>query len=175
MLDHPDMGSIALSTSPARALVPALLALAVILPAPLLGAAREPDRALQKQLDKAKLKFQVDDDGDFKITIDLGNGRTQLVYVRSVTHDFGSLKVREVLSIGAASAEAELTADLSKRLMRENADTKLGAWSAQGRYAIYVCKIAADAPARALADAIELTATVADRLERDLAADKDEF
>jgi hypothetical protein len=83
--------------------------------------------------------------------------------------------VREVLSIGASSAEAELPAELNKRLMRENADTKLGAWSAQGRYAVYVCKIAADSDARQLADAIELTATVADRLERDLGANKDEF
>jgi hypothetical protein len=164
-----------LSTSPARALAAALLAVAFTLAAGAGAAGREADRNLQKLLDKAKLKYQVDDDGDYKITIDLGGGRTQLVYVRSVAHEFGTLKVREVLSIGGASAEAELSPEVNKRLMRENADTKLGAWSAQGRYAIYVCKIPADADARALADTVELTATVADRLERDLSPDKDAF
>jgi hypothetical protein len=164
-----------LSTSPARAIAGVLLGLACAYAAAAGAAAREPDRALQKLLDKAKLKYQLDEDGDYKLTIDLGDGRTQLVYVRSVVHDFGTLKVREVLSIGASSAEAELSADLAKRLMRENADTKLGAWSAQGRYAIYVSKIPANADARALADAIELTATIADRLERDVSQGKDEF
>ena len=151
----------------------AVLLCAAAAPAP--AASRDGDRNLQKLLDKAKLKYQLDADGDYKLTIDLGGGRTQLVYVRSATNEFGTLKVREVLSIGAASAEAELSPELARRLMHENADTKLGAWSAQGRYAIYVCKIPADADARALADAIELTATVADRLERDLDAQKDEF
>ena len=164
-----------MTTSPARAFAALLVALSLAACAAASAAGREGDRNLQKLLDKAKLKYQVDDDGDYKLTIDLGGGRSQLVYVRSVTHDFGTLKVREVLSIGASSKEAELSADLNKRLMRENADTKLGAWSAQGRYAIYVCKIAADADARSLADAIELTATVADRLEKDLTPDKDEF
>jgi hypothetical protein len=102
MLDHPDMGSIALSTSPARRLVPALQALAVSPPG---AAARRGTRARPRPAEAAgqgQAQFQVDDDGDFKLTIDLGNGRTQLVYVRSVTHEFGSLKVREVLSMGAA-------------------------------------------------------------------------
>ena len=169
------MGSLALSTSPARALATVLFALSFTVACAASAAGREADRNLQKLLDKAKLKYQVDEDGDYKLTVDLGGGRSQLVYVRSVTHDFGTLKVREVLSIGASSKDAELSADVARRLMRENADTKLGAWSSQGRYAIYVCKIPADADARSLADAIELTATVADRLEHDLTPDKDEF
>jgi hypothetical protein len=58
--------------------------------------------------------------------------------------------------------------------MRENADTKLGAWSRRDATPSTSARSPRSA-ARALADAIELTATVADRLERDLAADKDEF
>jgi hypothetical protein len=158
-------------------ILPAICALLLTTTVPhVAGAAgREPDRNLQKLLDKAKLKYQSDEDGDFKLTIDLGNGRSQLVYVRSTAHQFGSLNLREVLSIGAAAEGSEFPPELVRKLLLANADTKLGGWSQQGRYAVYVSKIPADADARQLADAIELTATVADRLERELSGDKDEF
>ena len=148
-----------------------LLAATIALPAR--GA--EPDRNLQKLLDKARLKYQVDDQGDFKVTYDLGNGRSQLAYVRSGSSDFGSLKIREILSIGYASPSEKIPADVANRLLEHNAQTKLGAWSRQGRLAVFVSKIPADADARKLADAIELTAVLADALEQELMPGKDDY
>ena len=149
----------------------ALLAATIALPAH--GA--EPDRNLQKLLDKARLKYQVDDQGDFKVTYDLGNGRSQLAYVRSGSSDFGSLKIREVLSIGYASPSEKIPVDVANRLLEHNAQTKLGAWSRQGRLAVFVSKIPADADAKKLADAIELTAVLADALEQELMSGKDDY
>lgn len=139
------------------------------------ASAAEPDRNLQKLLDKAKIKYQVDDQGDFKITYDLGNGRTQLAYVRSGASDFGALKLREVLSIGYASPNEQIPNDVANRLLEHNAQTKLGAWTKQGRLAVFVSKIPADADARKLADAVELTAVLADALEQELAPGKDDY
>jgi len=149
------------------------LALATIAPAA--SAPREPSRNLQKLLDKARLKYQVDDDGDFKITYDLGGGRTQLAYVRSAASEYGSLQLREILSIGYAAKEAEVPADVARRALAASADTKLGAWSLRGRLLIYVSKVPASADARELADAIEFTATVADRFEQETDGARDDY
>ena len=147
--------------------------LVIALAAPAHGA--EPDRNLQKLLDKARLKYQVDDQGDFKVTYDLGNGRSQLAYVRSGSSDFGALKIREILSIGYASPGEKIPPDVANRLLEHNAQTKLGAWSKQGRLAVFVSKIPADADAKKLADAIELTAVLADALEQELMPGKDDY
>ena len=147
--------------------------LVAALAAPAQGA--EPDRNLQKLLDKARLKYQVDDQGDFKVTYDLGNGRTQLAYVRSSSSEFGTLKIREILSIGYASPNEKIPPDVANRLLEHNAQTKLGAWSKQGRLAVFVSKVPADADAKKLADAIELTAVLADALEQELTPGKDEY
>lgn len=139
------------------------------------AAPAEPDRNLQKLLDKAKIKYQIDDAGDFKITYDLGNGRSQLAYVRSSASDFGTLKIREVLSIGYASPSDKIPGEVANRLLEHNAQTKLGAWTKQGRLAVFVSKIPADADAKKLADAVELTAVLADALEQELTPGKDEY
>jgi hypothetical protein len=153
----------------------ALAALLLSLFSAAANAAPEPDRNLQKLLDKAKIKYQIDDQGDFKITYDLGNGRTQLAYVRSASNDFGTLKIREVLSIGYASAGENIPNDVANRLLEHNAQTKLGAWTKQGRLAVFVSKIPADAGPRELADAVELTAVLADALESELMPGKDDY
>ena len=138
-------------------------------------AGAEPDRALQKLLDKGKVKYTLDEAGTFKVTYDVGNGRTQLVYVRSTTASFGTLKFRDVLSIGHAIPEADLPADLARRMLRDSAETKLGGWTLQGRHLVYMSKVPADSDLRRLLDALSFTATVADRVEKELSGDVDAF
>ena len=49
------------------------------------AAAAEPDKKVGKLLDKSKVRYEVDADGDYKVTYELENGRTQLAFVRSTT------------------------------------------------------------------------------------------
>jgi hypothetical protein len=155
------------------------LALALALSAgilPVMSAhAAEADKQVQKLLDKSKLQYEVDENGDYKVTYDLGTGRTQLVYVRSVVLKYGQLSVREVLSLGYRSDVEAFPAAAANRLLEMSNRAKVGGFAKQGQYALFSTKIAAKADAKELAAALEATARMADEAERELMAGKDEF
>ena len=132
------------------------------------------DKSVQRQLDKRKIQYKVDADGDFRVTYDVGNGRTQLAFVRSATFSYGKLRIREIRSIGYRG-EAAFPQSVANRLLEHSNEAKLGAWTKQGNLAIFTTKIPADASDQQLVDAIELTARLADELEKELVPTKDEF
>lgn len=158
-----------------RALALGALALATtaVLAAP--APAAEADKRVAKLLDNRKIQYEVDDNGDYKVTYDLGAGRTQLVYIRSVVLEFGDLKVREVLSLGYRSDTEAFPAAASNRLLEMSNRAKVGGFAKQGQYALFSTKIAAESDARELAAALEATARMADEAERELMAGKDDF
>ena len=136
------------------------------------------DPAVRQLLDKLEYKYDVDEDGDFRLTFGLDeekNGRSQLVFVRSPVETYGSHKVREVWSPGYLSATDEFPAEVANRLLEATQDSKLGAWAKQGRYAVFVVKLAADADASELDDAVEAALRSADEMEAELTPGKDEF
>lgn len=133
------------------------------------------DRRVQKLLDNRKLAYEVDQQGDFRVTYSLPEGRSQMAIVRSAVASYGELSVREVVSAGYRSPNITLSAEVANRLLELNARSKLGAWTRQGSMALLVSRVPADADARELADAIEFTATAADAVERELAAGKDDY
>lgn len=132
------------------------------------------DKSVQRQLDKRKVHYTVDADGDFRISFDVGGGRTQLAFVRSATITYGKLRIREIRSIGYRG-DGAFPQSVANRMLEHSNDAKLGAWSKQGNLAIFTARIAADASDQQLVDAIELTARLADELEKELVPDKDEF
>lgn len=138
-------------------------------------AAAEPDAKVRKQLEQRKIRYEVDADGSYKVTYDLGAGRTQLAYVSSMVHEYGSIETREVRSIGYRSPADAFPAAVANRILEANNQAKLGAWVKQGRFAVFSAPVPVDASAQQLADTIELCARLADELERELAGDKDEF
>jgi hypothetical protein len=133
------------------------------------------DPIAQRALDNAKIKYEVDKDGDFRIVYDLDGGRTQQVWLRSATNDYGSLKIREVISYGYKAAGRELPGTVANRLLEHNNVVKLGAWVRQGGAALFVTKISATATAKEVSDALELTAQLADEMEKEFTGAKDEF
>lgn len=137
--------------------------------------AAEPDKKVKKLLDKAKVRYEVDADGDFKVTYELENGRTQLAFVRSTTFAYGKLAIREILSIGYRASGNAFPAEVANRMLEHNQGAKLGAWAKQGNVAVFTSKIPADASADELVDAIEVTVSLADELEKEFTGDKDEF
>src|SRR5689334_626624 len=76
-----------------------------------------PDPALKVQLDSLDLKYEVDSDGDYKVVFDLGGGRSQLVWLRSAVETYGSLKVREIWSVGYKHGGKPLSDKIANRLL----------------------------------------------------------
>ncbi len=144
----------------------ACLALACLLP--VVASAATPDPVVRAQLEKKGTPFTVDEDGDFQITVRINDERTQLVWVRSVVEETDHMRVREIWSPGYRSEGAQFPAAIANDLLERSNALKLGSWVKQQQTAMLVTKIAADASADELDEAIDLTAVAADAVELDL-------
>ncbi len=130
--------------------------------------AGEPDRATGRLLDSLGYKYEVDEDGDYKLVFDLDNNRTQLVFVRSSVETFGAHHVREIWSPGYKSPSPQFSAAVANRLLEDSHESKMGGWVKQGELAMFVVKIDADASAEQLSDAIDAASRSADGMELEL-------
>ncbi|KFN44498.1 hypothetical protein [Arenimonas oryziterrae] len=140
------------------------------------ASAASSDAVIKAQLESKGIKFEIDGDGDFKIVYKVGTkGRTQLVFVRSSVNTYGTLKVREIWSPGYKSETTDFPPLIANTLLRENHSVKLGAWEANENIAMFVVKIAADANAEQLVDAIEAAVNSADKLEESMSGSKDQY
>lgn len=128
----------------------------------------QPDPAIAAQLDAHGTPYRVDEDGDYRIIVTISEERSQLVWVRSKIHTSGSHRVREIWTYGMRSDERRIPAHIANRLLMENFELVLGAWARDGGNAILVLKIDADADAQTLDEAIDLAATIGDRMEQRL-------
>ncbi|MCL7713859.1 hypothetical protein [Stenotrophomonas mori] len=134
----------------------------------------EPDRAIGRQLDSLDFKYEVDDDGDYRMVFDVKDDRSQLVFVRSSVQTYGSHHVREIWSPAYRSSGPQFPALIANRLLEASQDAKLGGWVKQGETAMFVVKIDADASAEVLSDAIDAAIKSADAMELELTS-KDDF
>lgn len=132
------------------------------------GLSQEVDKKLGKLLDREKLVYEVDAEGDYKLTFDVGGGRSQVVWVRSGAATYGELAVRQILSIGADATGETLLPAVADRLLAFNAQSKLGGWSRNADRAVFVAQVPVDLDGKRLASAIELVARSADALEVDM-------
>lgn len=160
-----------------------LLAL-FLLPAATLAAGKRatdlaptPDPRIGKQLGKLDYKYELDDQGDYKLVFGMDGDRSQLVFVISQTEEYGKHHIREIWSPAyrVKGKGKALPADIANRLLEDTQDNKLGAWAKQGEFAVYVVKIDARASAEELDDAINFAVSVADKMEAALTPGKDEF
>jgi hypothetical protein len=153
----------------------AIVLLACLLSVPSVAAVDQADPLVKKHLDSLKLKYEIDEDKDFKIVMDVGEGRTQLAYVRSSTESYGVNRVREIWSPGYKSETEELPQKVANRLLDYSNDVKMGGWVKQKRVAVFVVKISANASATELKDAIDAAVNSADEIEQEYTGKKDEF
>lgn len=136
---------------------------------------RSADPAIGRQLDGLGYKYEVDEDGDYKLTFDMDdNGRSQLAYVISSVEKFGELRVREIWAPAYRAEDDQLPADVANRLLADSHSSKLGGWVKQGNMAVFVVKVPADASASQLDDAIDFVLRSADTMEKELTGE-DEF
>ncbi len=141
-------------------------------------AGKEGDPAVRRLLDKLEYKYDVDEEGDYRLTFGLDekdDGRSQLVFVRSPVETYGAHKVREIWSPAYLSATDEFPAKVANRLLAATQESKLGAWAKQGRHAVFVIKLPADASAQELDDAVDAALRSADAMEHELTPGKDDF
>lgn len=145
---------------------------------PTTPAKQEGDPTVRQLLDKLGYKYDIDEDGDYKLTFGLDeakDGRSQLVFVRSALETYGAHQVREIWSPGYQSTTDEFPVKVANRLLEATQGSKLGAWAKQGRYAVFVVKLRADAEAGELDDAVDAALRSADEMEQELTPGKDEF
>ena len=132
------------------------------------------DAALGKQLDGLQIKYTVDDDGDYRMTFELADGRTQLVFARSPVDSYGANRVREIWSPGLKFSTPEIEAKVANRLLQNSGEVIMGGWTRQASMAMFVVKVPADASPQQLRDALEAAAACADAIEKELTG-KDEL
>jgi hypothetical protein len=145
---------------------------------PMPAAMLEGDPAVRKLLDELGYKYEVDSEGDYRLTFGMDedeDGRSQLVFVRSPVETYGAHAVREVWSPGYLSETDQFPAAVANRLLVATQDSKLGAWAKQGRYAVFVVKLSASAAAGELDDAVEAALRSADEMEAELTPGQDAF
>ena len=136
-----------------------------------------PDARVKRLLEARKIECEVTPTGNFKVTFNLKNGRSQMAFISSATYWYMNQEIREIVSPAYRSA-APFTAEVADRLLSDNNDKKLGAWVMQknkdGYYALFVTKIPADSSDESFISALRLTLEAADEMEKELTG-KDEF
>ena len=139
--------------------------------------AATPDAGVEKQLKSLGYGYKVDDDGDFGVVFDTDEDgtRSQLAYVRSSVQSYGSLRIREIWSPGYKVPTGGMPASVAIRLLKANQESKLGAWTLQGDYAVYVVQLPADASEDALRDSLAIAIQSADEIEAELTPGKDDL
>lgn len=142
-----------------------------------LGDAKEGDARVRRLLEELELKWTIDKDGDFRLHNQVeSDDRSQLIWVLSNTSDLRNLEVREVWSIGFKSAEP-FSAEIARRLLTQNTQTKVGAWQMRKMgddyVAVFSAQIAANTDAETLQTVIDAVATTADEMELDVVGTDD--
>jgi hypothetical protein len=134
------------------------------------------DRRAQQALDAIDKKYEIDDDGDFRIIDAYDDGRSQIIYVNSATEMFGDVEVREVWGPIMVIKE-DLSADVANNLLRASDRTKIGGWVLQqvadGEAVAFKAKIAADADPKVLGNVILVVGVTADEKEKELVGTDD--
>jgi hypothetical protein len=150
------------------------LLLAIALPARAVDAAG--DASVAERLQAREIAYEVDADGDFKITIGWRQeGRSQLVFVAGGTRGSGALSVRQVFAPAARVAGTGLDAELATQLLRDNNRTAHGYWALVDTHLFFVIDLPEPVDAEGLETAINLAAEIADDKEMELTGGKDEF
>lgn len=139
-------------------------------------AATKADPLVKRHLEAKATPYELDEDNDYRVLVDMGDGRTQQVYVLSTTNRVDGINVREIWSTGYQALEkGMIPAKVANRLLEHSHEVILGSWVKQDDYAVFVIKIPADASADQLDSAIDSAASTADELEKEFTGDMDEF
>lgn len=150
----------------------ALAALAVVAATP----ASAKDASVERRLDAAGLKYEIDHDGDYKLTFNYTQeGRSQLVFVSGSTQTVSGLTIREVFSPAARVEKDGINGKKALELMAGSGGMKLGSWEIRGDVLYFVIKLLDDATSSELSTMLDIAAETADDMEIELSGDRDDL
>jgi hypothetical protein len=137
-------------------------------------AAHAEDASVKRRLDQAGMKYEIDRDGDFKVTVSFAKQRrTQMVFVSGATETIGGLTVRKIFSPAATVASDGITGAKALELLRDSRTKKLGAWEIDGANLYLVIKLPDTLTAAQLQSLMVAAATLADDMEVKLSGSRD--
>jgi hypothetical protein len=133
---------------------------------------RNPDPRVERALKKLGLKYEVDEDGDFKLVFAVEDNRTQVVIISSTTETLGKMEIREVWSPIAKFASTP-PCDLSLDLLEKHGTFKIGSYQYKklrsGSYLlVFIVHLSAEAPAEELGSIVRAVAITADETEKEI-------
>lgn len=116
------------------------------------------------------MKYDLGENGEFILNIELENDRGHGVAIHSLTYPVNGLEVREVSAVGFETDSA-VHADIANALLVHNARVTLGAWLLHphqhddGFTAIFRCPVDAVTTVQVLHTVIHAVAQAADFIE----------
>lgn len=137
-----------------------------------------PDPRIKAALDAQEIKYELSKDGNYKVTLPVGSGRTQLVLINSAVSKLTNMEIREVTSV-AYKGSGVFPPEMAVKLMKDSSNRTIGAWELLANdttsLAVFNAKVPSDLPAKSLVETILRVAVVADTVEKDLTNGKDDF
>lgn len=139
-------------------------------------AAQAEDASVARRLNDRGMKFEVDKDGDYKVTYNYKKeGRTQLVFVSGNTQSVGGFVVREIFSPAARVEKDSIDGTRALDLLRESSKNKLGSWEIRGDVLYFVIKVSDSMNAAELESAMDIASETADDMEIKFSGGRDDL
>ena len=149
-----------------------LLLCAATLATPALAA----DAAVEARLKARGIQFEVDGDGDYKVTYSYKQeNRTQLVFVSGRTEQVNGISIREVFSPAGRVAADGIDGARALALLADSRSKKLGSWEISGDVLYFVIKLPDEISAAELESAMDIAAETADDMEIEFSGDRDDL
>lgn len=135
------------------------------------------DQRVKAALNSAGVKYQVDSDGDFRVSWSTEEGRSHIAIVNSRITRLDNMEMREVWAHGYRGTS--LTKDQLEKILMKNATYKTGSWSMIKRkdgsvVVIFTVVVSAKASGESLKTITRSVAMEGDRMEK-LLIGTDEF
>lgn len=139
--------------------------------------AQAADPRVETALDQLGLSYSLTDDNTYKMTLNVGDNRTHLLFVNSRTETYQNTEIREIWAPAYRSEQA-LQPHLANRLLKDSYQKKMGAWQTSQTddiyYVTFVAKIPVGLDLQSLENILVLVVETADEMEREL-SDEDHF
>lgn len=134
------------------------------------------DASVERRLDREGLKYEVDADGDYKLTFNYAKeGRSQLVFVSGTTQTVSGLTIREVFSPAGRIEKDGIGGKAALELLSASGQLKLGSWEIRGDVLYFVIKVLDSATSSELSSMLDIVAETADDKEIELSGDRDDL
>jgi hypothetical protein len=132
--------------------------------------AKTGDGRIRALLDELGAPYELNSSGNYEVTCEFKDKRSQKVFIVSDTTYVDQLEIRDVSTIGFVS-DAPLHADIANALLIYNTEVAFGAWRLSrhddddGCTAVFTIHIAAATTAKSLETAIWQAARAGDTVE----------